>query len=77
MNFIIKLIANAIAVVVTAWILGDAIQLNGFSTAIIVALVIIFLLGIMLGRLSKEFWLWTGLRTLAIAGLTILLISSF
>ena len=43
MNFLIKLIVNAIAVVVTAWILGDAIQLDGFSSAIIVALVLVLL----------------------------------
>jgi putative membrane protein len=43
MNFLVKLIVNAIAVVVTAWILGDSIQLDGFGTAIIVALVLVLL----------------------------------
>jgi len=48
-----------------------------FLLAISIALFIIFLLGVMLGRLSNEFWLWTGLRTLAIAGLTMVVILSF
>jgi len=69
----------ALLILTPLWLAKSGIQLpvSPFIAAIIVALIIIFLLGIMLGRLSKEFWLWTGLRTLAIAGLTILLISSF
>ena len=69
----------ALLILMPLWLADSGMQLpvSPFIAAIIVALIVIFLLGIMLGRLSKEFWLWTGLRTLAIAGLTILLISSF
>ena len=56
---------------------GIQLPLSPFITAIILAMTIIFLLGVMLGKLSKQFWLWTGLRTLAIAGLTAILISLF
>jgi len=57
--------------------LGMKLPLSPFSVAIIIAMVIIFFLGVMLGKLGKEFWLWTGLRTLSIAGLTVLVISMF
>ena len=56
---------------------GIPLPLSPFLTAIILAMSIIFLLGVMLSKLSKEFWLWTGLRTLAIAGLTVLIVSMF
>lgn len=38
------------------------------------AFLTIFLLGLFLGKVSGTFWLWTGLRTLAIAVITCLLI---
>lgn len=56
---------------------GAQLPLSPFIMAIIIAMIIIFLLGVILGRLSKQFWLWTGLRALAIAGLTVLIISAF
>lgn len=56
---------------------GITLPLSPFVIAIILAMTIIFLLGVMLGALSKEFWLWTALRTLAIGGLTLLVISMF
>lgn len=56
---------------------GMPLPLSPFVTAIILAMTLIFLLGTMLGKLSKEFWLWTGLRTLTIAGLTAFIISFF
>ena len=56
---------------------GIQLPLPPFLLAISIALFIILMLGIMLGRLSNEFWLWTSLRTLAIAGLTMLVIYSF
>ncbi|MGB0175904.1 MAG: phage holin family protein [Owenweeksia sp.] len=40
MNWIIRLIINTLAVFVTAWILGDAVEISGFATAILVALVL-------------------------------------
>jgi len=56
---------------------GLLLSLSPFVTSIILAMSIIFLLGVMLSKLSKEFWLWTGLRTLTIAGLTVLIVSMF
>jgi predicted membrane protein (TIGR00267 family) len=48
-----------------------------FINAIIVALICIFSLGIFLGKISKTFWLWSGLRTLIIAILTVVIILFF
>jgi predicted membrane protein (TIGR00267 family) len=42
--------------------------------ALTIALVLTFLLGAFLGRVSGKFWLWTGVRALMIAGITSLLI---
>ena len=38
-----------------------------------VAFVIIFLLGVFLGRVSGTFWLWSGLRSLGVGATTIVL----
>jgi predicted membrane protein (TIGR00267 family) len=46
---------------------GVALPLTPLETALGVALVLIFLLGVFLGRVSGVFWLWAGLRTLLIA----------
>jgi hypothetical protein len=40
----------------------------------VVALVIIFLLGVFLGRVGGIFWLWSGLQSLAVALVTVGLI---
>lgn len=45
-----------------------------FVNAIIVALICIFSLGVFLGKISKIFWLWAGLRTLLIAIVTVAII---
>ncbi|MEK6201655.1 MAG: hypothetical protein N2A40_04450 [Desulfobulbaceae bacterium] len=45
-----------------------------FINAIGVALICIFSLGIFLGKISRTFWLWAGLRTLIIAILTVAMI---
>lgn len=45
--------------------------------ATLLAFLIIFLLGVFLGRISGYFWLWSGLRTLIIAMITTLLIYVF
>lgn len=44
------------------------------ETATLLAFLIIFLLGVFIGRISGRFWLWSGLRTLVIAFITTLLI---
>lgn len=48
-----------------------------FAAAIILALAVIFLLGIFLGRVSRTFWLWSGLRSLAVALVTLMIIVFF
>lgn len=47
------------------------------EAAVLLAFLIIFLLGIFLGRISGHFWLWSGLRTLIIAMVTSALIYVF
>jgi predicted membrane protein (TIGR00267 family) len=61
------------------WMVQKGVQLplSPFLFAIAVALCLIFLLGVMLGRLSREFWLWAGLRTLMVGGLTVVIVYSF
>jgi predicted membrane protein (TIGR00267 family) len=44
------------------------------DTVLGIALVMSFLLGVFLGRLSGRFWLWTGIRALLIALVTSLII---
>jgi predicted membrane protein (TIGR00267 family) len=46
------------------------IPLAPVDAALIVALALIFLLGVFLGRISGHFWLWTGLRAVVIAVVT-------
>lgn len=43
---------------------------NPLEASIAVALVLIFLLGVFLGRVSNTFWLWSGLRTMLVAVVT-------
>ena len=44
------------------------------ETATLLAFLIIFLLGVFIGRINGHFWLWSGLRTLVVAFITTLLI---
>lgn len=53
---------------------GVALPLPPLHMALAVALALIFLLGVYLGRISGTFWLWAGVRTLLIAMATALLI---
>lgn len=48
-----------------------------FINAILVALACIFSLGVFLGKISKTFWLWSGLRTLITAIVTVAIILFF
>ncbi len=66
----------SLIIITPLWLAESGIQLSvpPFLLAIALALFIIFLLGVLLGRLSNEFWLWTGLRTLTIATVTMLVI---
>lgn len=54
--------------------LDPQILSHPLETAVLLAFLIIFLLGIFLGRISGHFWLWSGLRTLIIAMVTAALI---
>ncbi len=56
---------------------GYSLPLSPFISAIIIALICIFFLGVFLGTISKTFWLWSGLRTLIIAALTVGVIMFF
>ncbi|WP_373017775.1 hypothetical protein [Thiomicrorhabdus sp.] len=42
-----------------------------FLGSIAIAMVCIFVLGVFLGKISQTFWLWSGLRTLLIAIVTV------
>jgi predicted membrane protein (TIGR00267 family) len=53
---------------------GMLLTLEPLPMAMIVALIIIFLLGVFLGRIGGTFWLWSGLQSLAVALLTVALI---
>jgi VIT1/CCC1 family predicted Fe2+/Mn2+ transporter len=69
------LLISLIVIAPLWWVtLGYHLPWSPFVLAIIIALGTIFLLGMFLGSISKTFWLWAGLRTLAIAMLTILII---
>jgi predicted membrane protein (TIGR00267 family) len=49
---------------------GIALPLSALESCIVLAFVALFLLGAFLGTVSGRFWLWSGLRTLAIAAVT-------
>jgi len=53
---------------------GVSLPLPPLHTSLAMALAMIFLLGVYLGRISGTFWLWAGIRTLLIAMATALLI---
>lgn len=50
------------------------LPLNALEFALMLALCILFLLGVFLGQISGTFWLWSGTRTLIIAAATSALI---
>lgn len=49
---------------------GIALPLTALECAIVTAFLSLFMLGVLLGRVSGQFWLWSGLRTLIIALIT-------
>ncbi len=53
------------------------LPISPLESALITALVLIFLLGVFLGQIGGKFWLWAGMRTLLIAVATIALIAVF
>ena len=67
----------AAAVIMTPLWLSEAgvgLPLSPIGSSIAAAFGVVFALGVLLGRVSGRFWLWTGLRTLLIALATALLI---
>ena len=66
----------AMAVVMPLWlaILGVPLPVPPLQAAIALGFVVIFLLGVFLGRVSGTFWLWSATRTLLIGGVTAALI---
>jgi len=66
----------ALIIIVPLWLArsGMELVLGPLPAAMAVALVIIFLLGIFLGRVGGTFWLWSGLQSLAVALVTVGLI---
>jgi len=66
----------SIIIILPIWLAywGLPLPLAPFDTAIGLAFTLIFLMGIFLGRISGSSWLLSGLRTVAIAAITSLLI---
>ena len=66
----------ALIIIVPLWLArgGMVLPLAPLPAAMTVALVIIFLLGVFLGRVGGTFWLWSGLQSLAVALVTVGLI---
>ena len=62
----------SLVIIAPLWLVPQDVDwpLAPLSASMANALVMIFLLGVFLGRVSGTFWLWSGLRTLAIAVLT-------
>jgi predicted membrane protein (TIGR00267 family) len=53
---------------------GVALPLGGLESAIGLAFVVLFLLGVFLGTVSGSFWLWSAARTLVVAVFTVAII---
>ncbi len=49
---------------------GATLPVSPYDLSIAVAFLLIMLLGVFTGRISGMFWLWSGLRTLAIGVVT-------
>ena len=69
----------SLLIIVPLWVAAGGVTLpvSPFLAAIIVALTIIFVLGAFLGTVSNSFWLWSGLRTLIVAAVTVAIILFF
>lgn len=66
----------SLAIITPLW-LGQRdvwLPLPPLECAILIAFILIFAMGVFLGKISGTFWLWTGLRALAIAIVTTLII---
>lgn len=63
-------------IIVPLWLAerGVVLPLGPIEAALATALMVLFFLGIVIGRIQGAFWLWSGLRTLIIALVTAILI---
>lgn len=58
----------AVLIMSPLWLSSQtAFALPAFESAIVLAFVVLFFLGVFLGKVSGKFWLWSGVRTLLIA----------
>ncbi len=57
--------------------LFTALSINVLEASIAIALVIIFMMGVFLGKVSGHFWLFSGVRTLLVALVTAAIIMFF
>ncbi|WP_456412469.1 hypothetical protein [Thiolapillus sp.] len=66
----------ALIIITPLWLAnsGLALAIGPLPTAMAVALVILFLFGVFLGRVGGTFWLWSGLQSLMVALVTLGLI---
>ncbi len=66
----------ALLIIAPLWLAENGLDLHADPLFVAggVAFVIIFLLGVFLGRVGGTFWLWSGLRSLAVGATTIALI---
>jgi predicted membrane protein (TIGR00267 family) len=62
----------SLIIITPLWLVQSEVDLpwSALDTAIGLGFVIIFFLGTFLGRVSGEFWLWSGIRTVCIALVT-------
>ncbi len=62
----------SLVIITPLWLVQSQVDLPwpAIDTVIGLAFVIIFFLGTFLGRVSGEFWLWSGIRTVCIALIT-------
>jgi predicted membrane protein (TIGR00267 family) len=69
----------ALVIILPLWFAhwGITLPMDPFVASIAVSFVVIFMLGVFLGRVSGISWFFSGLKTLAVAAVTALLIWSF
>ena len=67
---------TALIIMVPLWLAhgGMTLAFGPLPTAMAVALVVLFLFGVFLGRVGGTFWLWSGLQSLMVAVVTLVLI---
>lgn len=66
----------AVIIIFPLWLvqLAVALPFGPLESAMLVAFVAVFLLGVFLGKIEGRFWLWAGLRTLFVAVITLVMI---